>query len=100
MGRVWPRHSHRGSPLNSVVRRHEEPVEKEAFGICCSDLREAMTQVPSSFFRVEANGVLYLTVGYVETENGRGYFDQAVLFCPFCGSGLQTREMVKHARDA
>ena len=22
MGRVWPRHSHRGSPLNSIVRHH------------------------------------------------------------------------------
>ena len=22
MGRVWPRHGHRGRPLNSVVRRH------------------------------------------------------------------------------
>jgi predicted nucleotidyltransferase len=23
VGRVWPRHSHRGRPLNSVVRQHE-----------------------------------------------------------------------------
>jgi hypothetical protein len=59
-----------------------------------------MTQVPNSFFRVESNGVLFLVVGYVQSEQGPGFFDQAVLFCPFCGAQLQTREMIKYASDA
>ena len=60
-----------------------------SFGSCCKDLADAMTGVPNSFLRVEENGVLYLTIGYVETERGPGWFDQAVLFCPFCGARLQ-----------
>jgi hypothetical protein len=51
-------------------------------------------KVPQSFFRVEPNGVLYLTVGYQRTEEGTGWFDQPVLFCPFCGQSLQAREAV------
>jgi hypothetical protein len=62
------------------------------FGSCCKDLRAAMHDVPSSFFRVEGNGVLYLSVGYVSTPSGPGFFDQAVLFCPFCGATLQDRK--------
>jgi hypothetical protein len=65
------------------------------FGSCCTDLREAMTQPPNSMFRVdEETGVLYLSVGYVETEDGPGWMDQAVMFCPFCGATLQTRAWV------
>lgn len=48
-----------------------------------------MSEVPNSFVRVEDNGVLYLSVGYIETEEGPGYFDAALLFCPFCGTRLQ-----------
>jgi hypothetical protein len=61
----------------------------QAFGECCKDLREAMTGPPNSFFRVEDSGVLYLSVGYVGTKDGPGFFDHAVLFCPFCGTRLQ-----------
>jgi hypothetical protein len=71
-----------------------------AFGSCCKDLDDAMTQVPRSFFRVEDNGVLLLTVGYVQTEQGPGWFDQAVLFCPFCGVQLQTREAIARISQA
>ena len=53
-----------------------------------------MSEVPNSLFRVEENGVLYLAVGYVSTENGPGYFDQAVRFCPFCGVELQTKQAI------
>ncbi|HSF25382.1 MAG TPA: hypothetical protein VLE20_14250 [Blastocatellia bacterium] len=65
------------------------------FGTCCTDLADAFDGVPNSFFRVEENGVLYLTVGYVQTENGPGFFDQAVLFCPFCGTKLQDAEQIR-----
>jgi len=51
-----------------------------------------MQQPPESFIRIDDNGVLYVTVGYMETEKGPGFFDQAVIFCPFCGKQLQTKE--------
>ena len=53
-----------------------------------------MTAPPNTFFRVEENGVLYLTIGYVPTDKGPGFYDQAVIFCPFCGTKLQTPEEV------
>ncbi len=62
------------------------------FGTCCKDLKDAMESPPKSFFYVEKNKVLYLTVGYAQTKDGPGWFDQAVIFCPFCGSQLQTKE--------
>jgi len=63
------------------------------FGSCCDDLRAAIEDVPESFFRVEESiGVFFLAVGYAPTEDGPAFFDQAVLFCPFCGTPLQTRE--------
>jgi len=47
-------------------------------------------------FRVEDNGVFYMSVGFTVTEDGPGWFDQAVLFCPFCGTKLQNKEQIKH----
>jgi len=65
------------------------------FGNCCKDLNDAMTSVPHSLFRVEDNGILYLTIGYAETPQGAAWFDQAPLFCPFCGIQIQNREEIK-----
>jgi hypothetical protein len=65
------------------------------FGSCCGDLQDALTAPPEKLFRVEANGVLYLAVGYANTDQGVGWFDQAVLFCPFCGSSLQSRAEIR-----
>ena len=70
-------------------------IYKGAFGSCCKDLSDAMKQPPNSFFFVEKNNVFYLTVGYVQTEKGPGWFDQAVIYCPFCGKQLQSREEIK-----
>jgi hypothetical protein len=67
-------------------------MEKETFQACCRDLEDSMKEPPNSMFRIETNGVLYLTVGYVQTEQGPGWFDQAVIFCPFCGKKLQSKE--------
>jgi hypothetical protein len=53
-----------------------------------------MERPPQSFFRVEGNGVLYLTVGYVQTEQGPGFFDAAVIYCPFCGKQLQSPDEI------
>ncbi len=63
------------------------------FGNCCKDLKDAFEQPPNTFLRVD-DGILYLTTGYAQTEQGTGFFDQAVFFCPFCGQKLQTREEV------
>ncbi len=37
----------------------------------------------------ERDGVLYFAVGFVETDDGLGWFDHPVMFCPFCGTKLQ-----------
>jgi hypothetical protein len=67
------------------------------FGSCCKDMDDARTKVPESFFRVADNGVFYLVVGTQMTEDGPAYFDHAVLFCPFCGVALQTRDEIARA---
>jgi hypothetical protein len=48
-------------------------------------------------FVQEDSGVLYMTVAAMQTDRGTGWFDQAVLFCPFCGTQLQTSEEIKGA---
>jgi hypothetical protein len=70
------------------------------FGTCCKDLADAMTLPPEKFFRVEENGVLYFTVGYMPTDQGPGFYDQAVIFCPFCGKQLQSKEAIAAAANA
>ena len=65
------------------------------FGSCCKGLTDSLTDVPNPLFRIEENGILYLTVGYVMTERGPGWLDQAVLFCPFCGKQLQTEDDIR-----
>jgi len=70
-------------------------MHREQFGSCCKDLSDAMTSPSISLFRVEENGVLYLTVGYAQTPQGVAWFDQALLFCPFCGSQIQEREEIR-----
>jgi hypothetical protein len=49
----------------------------------------------TSNFLIGENGVLYLTVGSLETPEGPGFFDSAVLFCPFCGNELQRKEEIE-----
>ena len=51
--------------------------------------------MPNSFFRVEENGILYQTVGYINTEDGPGFFDQAVIYSPFCDKKLQDKNEIK-----
>ena len=63
--------------------------------VCCKDMVDAMYGLPNSFFLMEDNGNIYLTVGYVQTADGTGWFDQAVIFCPFCGKQLQDRDEIR-----
>ena len=50
--------------------------------------------MPNSMFRIESNGVMYLSVAYAETPQGIGWYDHALLFCPFCGAKIQDREAI------
>jgi hypothetical protein len=70
-------------------------MRKGEFGSCCKDLGDAMTMPQFSLFRVEENGVLYLAIGYAQTPEGVGWFDQALIFCPFCGAQIQDREEIR-----
>jgi hypothetical protein len=70
-------------------------VNTTGFGSCCKDLSDAMTKPPKSFFFVENDGVLYLTIGYMATEQGPGWFDMAVIYCPFCGQQIQNRDEIQ-----
>ena len=72
-------------------------VTRQPFGTCCPDMQHATTHGASHLIRMEDNGVIYMAVGVAETPDGLGWFDQAVLFCPFCGVELQTREEVARA---
>lgn len=63
-----------------------------SFGSCCKDLEAAMREVPSSSFRIEGDGVLYLTVDDVDAPEAPAYVDQRVVFCPFCGTKLQDED--------
>ena len=88
--------------LLSCAAPSEESVNSKApasathqgrFGSCCNELKDAM-EVPNSAFRIESDGVFFFTVGHVDTEDGPGFFDQAVLHCPFCGARLQDRARI------
>ena len=72
-------------------------MNDQRFGNCCKDLSDALSAPPHSFFRIEENGVLYLTIGYAETTEGTAWFDQAVLHCPFCGTKLQDSDQIRNA---
>ena len=69
-------------------------IQASKFGTCCKDLSDAMRLPKKSFFHIQGNDVLYLSVGYVQVGEVQGIFDSAVLFCPFCGKQLQTREEI------
>jgi len=68
------------------------------FGSCCTELEEAL--VADGFdplITVSDNGVIYLTVGLVDQDDGDGaaLVDHPMFFCPFCGTALQSRADVK-----
>jgi len=67
------------------------------FGSCCKELKDAINAPPNSLLRATEWGVLYMTVGYVQSDEGLGWMDQVVMFCPFCGKQLQSREEIRLA---
>ncbi len=64
-------------------------------GDCCKKLKDAMTMPPESTIRIEDNGVMYLSIGYAVSEKGVGWYDQAILFCPFCGRKIQDEDDIR-----
>jgi hypothetical protein len=70
-------------------------MQKPTIGACCSEMSDAL--MPKPLFRIEDNGVLYVTVGYAQTPQGVGWFDQAAMFCPFCGTQIQDREAIRRS---
>jgi hypothetical protein len=76
------------------------PPVSDSFEPCCEDLRYAVEDASEPSFFVNEGGVLFLTIGRIRTDEGEGLFDQAVLYCPFCGAVLQTREGIKRAAEA
>jgi hypothetical protein len=75
------------------------------FGTCCQDLKEVLSGADFEPLLYEAeDGVLYLSVGILDTdeeenaeddEEGPGFLDHPVYFCPFCGTRVQTPEDVE-----
>ncbi len=48
----------------------------------------------NALIRTEGDGTLFLTIGYVQMEQGIGWFDHAIIYCPFCGKKLQSRQVL------
>jgi hypothetical protein len=87
-----------------VVGFDRPSPEVPAFGSCCSDLRDALA-LPEvrSFLVSEETGALLVTIATLHTDEGPGYCDQRVIFCPFCGKHLQSlakiRKMQQQQRE-
>jgi hypothetical protein len=62
------------------------------FGSCCEMLKDAMSdQEFDPLIAVGEDGILYMSVGFVEDEqNEPSMIDYPLMFCPFCGKGVQT----------
>ena len=68
------------------------------FGSCCEELRSVLIgEGFEPLISVAPNGVLYLAVGIVDTEDEEesGLFDHPLFYCPFCGKELQTEAEVE-----
>lgn len=67
------------------------------FGSCCDGLKDALAGEDfEPLLAVDEDGVLYMSVGLLETEaeDEPNMVDHPVFFCPFCGTKLQTPEEV------
>lgn len=64
---------------------------------CCDSLKGVVADLPEpatpTVYRAD-NGVLMMVVGLVQSEEGLGYLDQAIMHCPFCGTKLQDAKAV------
>jgi hypothetical protein len=69
-------------------------IHQGLFGSCCDDLKKCMAQ-PNALIRISEENTLFLTIGYMETDKGVGWFDHAIIYCPFCGKQLQDCEELR-----
>ncbi|MBY3064959.1 hypothetical protein HFO63_26875 [Rhizobium laguerreae] len=64
---------------------------------CCDSLKgvvaDLLEPAAPTVYRAD-NGVLMMVVGLVQSEEGLGYLDQAIMHCPFCGTKLQDAKAV------
>ncbi|MGO6711016.1 hypothetical protein [Rhizobium leguminosarum] len=64
---------------------------------CCDSLKGVVANLPEpaapTVYRAD-NGVLMMVVGLVQSEEGLGYLDQAIMHCPFCGTKLQDAKAI------
>ncbi len=73
-------------------------IHRGSFGSCCEDLKECMAQ-PNALIRVSEDKTLFLTIGYLRTDEGVGWFDHAIIYCPFCGKHLQDRDVLRQQAE-
>ncbi len=71
----------------------------DEFGSCCATLKEVITAKEfSPLVEVGDDGVLYMSVGIVDSDNDEdGMVDYPVFFCPFCGTQVQEPDDEKTA---
>lgn len=64
---------------------------------CCDSLKGVVADLPEpaapTVYHAD-NGIIMMVVGLVQTEEGLGYLDQAILHCPFCGTKLQDAKAI------
>ncbi|MBB3525344.1 hypothetical protein [Rhizobium sp. BK456] len=64
---------------------------------CCDPLKGVVADLPEpaapTIYRAD-NGVLMMVVGLVQSEEGLGYLDRAIMHCPFCGTQLQDAKAI------
>jgi hypothetical protein len=64
---------------------------------CCDALKAVAAELPAPAaptIYVSDDGVLMMVVGLIQTEEGLGYLDRAILHCPFCGTKLQDAKAI------
>jgi hypothetical protein len=69
----------------------------KGFGTCCETLRDAMgSDEFEPLISVADDGILYATIGLVDVdEEAPGLVEYPMLFCPFCGTRLQSDDVIK-----
>jgi hypothetical protein len=74
--------------------------------LCCTKLSDALTQGETRMFDLvgEPRSVLMLATSYSRQEHQgemvRAWVHEPVLFCPFCGTQLQTQDAIDEWRRA
>ena len=67
------------------------------FGACCETLRNVLeSQEFEPLITVGEDGILYTSIGIVDMEDDEaGMVEYPVVFCPFCGTRLQSDDVVQ-----